>query len=70
MTTTRKYPSYTTAQLESFIAEIKANETGSDACMRVIAMSDEVERRKAGLSQVSVTPQLLGGKVQIKIGRM
>ena len=69
-TTNRKYPSYTTAQLESAIADIKANETGSDACMCMIAMSDEVARRKAGLSQVAVTPQLIGGKIVTKIGRM
>ena len=54
----RKYPAYTTAQLESFVAEIKANETGSDACMRMIAMQDEIDRRKAGLSLVTVIPQL------------
>jgi hypothetical protein len=66
----RKYPSYTTAQLESAIAEIKANETGSDACMRVIAMGDEVARRKAGISQAAITPQLAGGKIMTKIGRM
>ncbi len=54
----RQYPAYSTAQLESFVAEIKANETGSDACMRVIAMQDEIDRRKAGLAPVTVIPQI------------
>ena len=54
----RMYPAYTTAQLESFVADIKANEIGSDACMRVIAMQDEIDRRKDGLSPVTVIPQL------------
>ncbi len=53
----RMYPSYTTSQLESFVADIKANETGSDACMRVIAMQDEIDRRKAGLAPVTAIPQ-------------
>lgn len=66
----RKYPSYTTAQLESFVADIKANETGSDACMRMIAMQDEIERRKSGLSVVRATPQIMGGKVMTKVGRL
>ena len=54
----RQYPSYTTAQLESFVAEIKANETGSDACMRMIAMQDDIERRKSGESKVQAIPQV------------
>ena len=54
----RKYPAYTTAQLESFVAEIKANETGSDACMRMIAMQDEIDRRKSGLAPMTVIPQI------------
>lgn len=54
----RMYPAYTTAQLEAFVAEIKANETGSDACMKVIAMQDEIDRRKAGESPVTIIPQL------------
>lgn len=54
----RKYPAYTTAQLEAFVAQIKANETGSDAVMRMIAMQDEIERRKAGISVVHVILQI------------
>ena len=58
ITSKRKYPAYTTAQLESFVAEIKANETGSDACMRMIAMQDEIDRRKAGLAPITAIPQI------------
>lgn len=58
ITSKRKYPAYTTAQLEAFVAEIKANETGSDACMRMIAMQDEIDRRKAGLAPITVIPQI------------
>ena len=54
----RMFPAYTTAQLEAFVAEIKANETGSDSCMKMIAMQDEIERRKAGLSEGLVIPQI------------
>jgi len=52
------YPAYTTKQLESFVAEIKATETGSDACMKMIAMQDEIDRRKASISTVQVIPQV------------
>jgi hypothetical protein len=58
ITSKRKYPAYTTAQLEQFVAEIKANETGSDACMRMIAMQDEIDRRKSGLAPITIIPQL------------
>jgi len=54
----RMYPAYTTKQLESFVAEIKATETGSDACMKMIAMQDEIDRRKASISTVQVIPQV------------
>lgn len=57
---TRKYPSYTTAQLEAFVA----NGQGNDEMVK------EIENRKAGVSKVAVTPQLIGGKVMNKIGRM
>lgn len=56
---TRKFPAYSTAQLEAFVAKIKATETGSDACMRMIAMQDEIERRKAGLAEPLVIPQIV-----------
>lgn len=54
----RMFPAYTTVQLEAFVEEIKANETGSDACMKMIAMQDEIDRRKAGLSERMVIPQI------------
>ena len=57
---TRKYPSYTLAELEKFVAEGRGNAT----------MMQEIEARKAGTSVRLVTPQILGGKVQTKIGRM
>lgn len=66
----RMYPSYTTAQLEQMVERIKATETGSDACMKVIAMQDEIERRRAGLSVARVTPQIMGGQVVTKVGRL
>ena len=66
----RMYPAYTTAQLESFVADIKANEIGSDACMRVIAMQDEIERRQSGLSVAFHTPQIMGGRPVTKVGRL
>ena len=56
----RKYPAYTTVQLESFVAEIKANEMGSDACMCMIAMQDEIDRRKAGTAPMTIIPQTRG----------
>lgn len=59
-TTNRKYPSYTTAVLEAFVASGQGNPV----------MVQEIEDRKAGISVVKVTPQLIGGKVQVKIGRM
>jgi hypothetical protein len=58
----RMYPAYTTAQLEQFVTEIKATETGSDACMRVIAMQDEIDRRKSGLLPVFTVPQITPAK--------
>ncbi len=63
----RMYPAYTTAQLESFVADIKANETGGDACMRMIAMQDEIDRRKAGLSPVTVIPQLASYRLTLQV---
>ena len=56
----RKYPAYTLAQLEAFVAEGKGNP----------AMVQEIADRKAGLSKPAQTPQMAGGKPQTKIGRM
>ena len=59
-TSTRKYPGYTTAELEAFVA-------AGEGCP---AMIQEIADRKAGRSTACATPQLHGGKVQVKIGRM
>lgn len=56
----RKYPSYTLAQLESFVAEGKGNQV----------MTQEISDRKANRSAPAITPQILGGKPIVKIGRM
>lgn len=50
---TRKFPSYTLAQLEAWVAEGR----GSDL---IVA---EIEARKSGASKVLVTPQIMGGKI-------
>ena len=57
---TRKFPAYTLAQLEAFVAA----GTGSDA---IVA---EIEARKSGASTVCKTPQIMGGKPAFRIGRM
>jgi hypothetical protein len=56
----RKYPSYTLADLERFVAEGKGN----------AVMIQEIADRKSGASQTKVTPQIIGGKAQVKVGRM
>lgn len=56
----RKYPSYTLAQLEAFIAEGRGNDV----------MVQEIAARKAGISTMLVVPQLQGGKAQPKVGRL
>lgn len=56
----RKYPSYTTAELEAVVAAGNGNEV----------MVEEISRRHAGLSKPFATPQLLGGKPVVKVGRM
>ena len=33
-------------------------------------MVEEIANRKAGISVAKVTPQILGGKAQVKLGRM
>lgn len=52
---TRKFPAYTTAQLESAVAAGRGTE----------AMREEIERRKSGESKATVIPQImrLGGQV-------
>lgn len=56
----RKYPSYTLAQLETFVAEGRGNDV----------MVQEISDRKAGTSAVLVVPQIEGGKSTVKVGRM
>ena len=58
--TTRKYPSYTLAQLEQAVAEGNGNPV----------MLKEIEDRKAGRSVVRVVPQITGGTIYIKVGRL
>lgn len=59
-TKTRKYPSYTLSQLEGFVTAGNGNPS----------MVAEIAARKAGRSATFVTPQLLGGKPSVKVGRM
>ena len=56
-TSTRKYPSYTTAQLESFVSDGDGNKD-----FRIVdaAMIQEIADRKAGISKVKSIPQLTG----------
>lgn len=56
----RKYPSYTLAQLEAFVAEGRGNEV----------MVKEIADRKAGISKPLVVPQIEGGKPVHKVGRL
>ena len=56
----RKYPSYTLADLKKFVAEGKGN----------AGMEQEIKDRESGASQTKVTPQILGGKAQTRVGRM
>lgn len=57
---TRKYPSYTTAELESAVLDGRGNDV----------MIQEIADRKAGVSVVKSTPQIMGGKVVTKVGRL
>lgn len=56
----RKYPSYTTTELEASVAAGRGNDV----------MIEEIARRKSGLSVAQVTPQIMGGKVVVKVGRL
>lgn len=56
----KAYPSYTLAQLEELVAKGQGNEK----------MKQEIEDRKRGESQQKVTPQIQGGLVIPRIGRM
>jgi hypothetical protein len=56
----RKYPSYTLAQLEAFVAEGRGNDV----------MAQEIAARKAGRSAPLRVPQIEGGKPVVKVGRL
>lgn len=56
----RKWPSYTLAELE---ATVKAGKGSRE-------MEEEIQNRKTGASQIRVTPQIEGGKVMTRVGRM
>ena len=57
---TRKFPAYTTAQLEAAVAAGRGTE----------AMRQEIADRKAGISVARAVPQIMGGKVVTKVGRL
>lgn len=57
---TRKYPSYTLAQLETFVTEGRGNPV----------IVQEIADRKAGRSAALTVPQIEGGKAQPRIGRL
>jgi hypothetical protein len=57
---TRKYPSYTTQELESFVASGRGNDS----------IVQEIADRKSGASMIRLTPQIMSGKVVTKIGRL
>ena len=56
----RKYPSYSTEHLENFVAAGRGTPE----------MVQEIADRKSGKSTVKVTPQIMGGIVMPRIGRM
>lgn len=64
---TRRYPSYTTAQLESFVAE---GVTEFRSAEKVADIAAEVAARKAGLSVHRPTPVTHGGIAIPRLGRM
>jgi hypothetical protein len=65
--TTRKYPSYTTAQLKAFVAE---GVTEFSSAEKVADIAAEVARREAGISVHRPTPVVEGGFVIPRLGRM
>jgi Cdc6-like AAA superfamily ATPase len=65
--TTRKYPSYTTAQLETFVAD---GVTEFRSAEKVADIAVEVAARKSGASVHRPTPQTKGGITIPRLGRM
>jgi hypothetical protein len=62
--TNRIYPSYTTKQLKEIVA------VGNLSDDMTAQMNAEIEARESGLSVTKVTPQIMGGIVQAKVGRL
>jgi hypothetical protein len=62
--TQRMFPSYTTAQLKEFL---KTHEMDDEKRKK---METEVANRESGASVVRKTPQIEGGKVITKVGRL
>jgi len=61
---TRKFPGYTTKELESFVA------AGLNDAELKKQIEQEIADRKSGKSVAFHTPQIEGGKIQTKVGRM
>lgn len=65
---TRKYPSYTTAELEATVAD---GVTKYCSAEKIADIAAEVDRRNAGISVYRPTPVNHGGGVIIpRLGRM
>ncbi len=60
----RLYPSYTTKQLKEIVA---VGNLSDDMTAQINA---EIVAREAGISVVKVTPQIEGGKIQSRVGRL
>lgn len=60
--TNRKFPSYSTKELKTFVAN------AGDAANPV--MVQEIADREAGVSAPIHTPQIDGGNIVIRLGRM
>lgn len=56
----RKYPSYTTQELEASVAAGRGNDV----------MVQEIADRKSGASVSFHVPQIMGGKPVTKVGRL
>ena len=60
----RMFPSYTTAQLRAFL------ETDQVVGAQRAKMEAEIIARETGASVPAETPQIIGGKVQHRVGRL
>jgi len=59
----RLYPGYTTQELKAFVA------VEADATIKA-KMEGEIAAREAGLSKPLIVPQIKGGRIVPRIGRM